>query len=70
MIFAFRGIPFVIDSFIQSSGRSPLTEAALKIGRQNPSPMSTHPFTILSRHTISSLNDGTKLQNRIIQTDS
>ena len=32
--------------------------------------MSTYPFTILSRHTIAPLNNGTKLQNWIIQTDS
>ena len=40
------------------------------MSRLKPSRMSTYPFTILSRHTISPVNDGTKLQNWIIQTDS
>src|ERR1039457_3457045 len=47
-----------------------LTEAALKMSRRNPGRMSTYPFAILSRHTISPVNDGTKLQKGIIQTDS
>jgi hypothetical protein len=47
-----------------------LTEAALKMSRQNPSLLSTYPFTILSHHTIAPVNAAAKLQNWIIQTGS